>query len=171
MIVADTVRQEQEAAIQTAPLIEETVSHILSVHDQLTEHDFYSRLVSPARTEELEVLADSKEAEDFEKEVQELSEDSLIGDIRLYMDIPNTEPLFSKSVLGGVLDPMNLVRRTYWYGIFAGEPSTGKLFCLSFYLGTYEKNAYGDLAYITRGRMIYEGEWATFYLVIYFSQE
>lgn len=171
MIVADTVRQEQEAAVQTAPLIEEMVSNILSVHGQLTEHDFYSRLVSPARAEDLETLADSKEARDFQSKAQELAEDGLIRDIRLYLDIPKTEPIFSDSVLGDVLEPMDLVRRTYWYGIFAGEPSTSRLFCPAFYLGSYEKNAYGDLAYITRGRMIYEGKWAAFYLVTYFSQE
>lgn len=171
MIVADTVRQEQEAAIQTAPLIEEMVSNILSVHGQLTEHEFYSRLVSPARTEDLETLADSKEAQDFQKKAQELAEDGLIGDIRLYLDIPNAEPIFSESMLEDVAEPMDLVRRTYWYGIFAGEPSTARLFCPAFYLGSYEKNAYGNLAYITRGRMIYEGKWGTFYLVTYFSQE
>lgn len=171
MIVADTVRQEQEAAIQTAPLIEETVSQILSVHGQLTGHDFYSRLVSPARTEDLETLVDSKEAEEFQQEVQELAEDDLIQDIRLYMDIPDSESLFSEGALGDVLAPMGRVRRTYWYGIFAGEPSTSRLFCPAFYLGTYEKQEYGKLAYITRGRMIYDGKWETFYLVIYFSQE
>lgn len=171
MIVADTVRQEQEAAIQTAPLIEKTVENILSVHDQLTEHEFYGSLVSPARAEDLEILAASEEARDFQKEVQELSEDELIGDIRLYLDIPGTDPLFTDHALEEVAAPMDLVRRTYWYGIFAGEPSTAKLFCPAFYLGSYEKNAYGNLAYITRGRMIYEGKWTIFYLAIYFSQE
>lgn len=171
MIVADTVRQEQEAAIQTAPLIEEMISNILSVHGQLTEHEFYSRLASPARAEDLETLADSKEARDFQNKAQELAKDGLIGDIRLYLDIPSSEPVFSESVLGDVSEPMDLVRRTYWYGIFAGEPSTARLFCPAFYLGSYEKNTYGNLAYITRGRMIYEGKWVAFYLATYFSQE
>ncbi len=66
---------------------------------------------------------------------------------------------------------MDRVRRTYWYGIFAGEPSTSRLFCPSFYLGTYEKGVYGDIAYITRGRTVYEGRWITFYLAVYFSQK
>lgn len=171
MYVADSVRQEQEAAIQTAPLIEETVSEVLSVHSQLTEHDFYHKLVSPARTEDMETLVDSGEAQDFQKKVQELTGGSLIGDVRLYMDIPDTESLFSENELGDVLAPMDRVRRTYWYGIFAGQPSASKLFCPAFYLGTHEKNTYGKLAYITRGRMIYEGKWSLFYLVIYFSQE
>lgn len=171
MIVADTVRKEQEAAIQTAPLIEETVADILAANGQLTEHEFYSKLVNPARTEDLESFVDSKEAEAFRKEAEGLAEGGLIRDIRLYVDIPDGGEFFSESALGPLAESMDRVRRTYWYGIFAGEPSTSRLFCPSFYLGTYEKGVYGDIAYITRGRTVYEGRWITFYLAVYFSQE
>ena len=33
-----------------------------------------------------------------------------------------------RAALGPLAEPMDRVRRTYWYGIFAGEPSTSKLF-------------------------------------------
>lgn len=171
MIVADTVRKEQEAAIQTAPLIEETVADILAAHGQLTEHEFYNKLVNPARTEDLESFVDSKEAEAFRKEAEGLATGGLIRDIRLYVDIPDGGEFFSESALGPLAESMDRVRRTYWYGIFAGEPSTSRLFCPSFYLGTYEKGVYGDIAYITRGRTVYEGRWITFYLAVYFSQK
>lgn len=171
MIVSDTVRSEQESAIQTAPLIEETVLNILSAHESLTGSDFYHKLVNPARTESLEDFADSKEAGDFAREVETLIQSDLIGDIRLYMDVPEQESVFSQSPLRDVAETMDHVRRTYWYGIFAGEPGTVKLFCPAFYLGSYEKKTYGDIAYISRGRMIYDGKWVTFYLAIYFSQE
>lgn len=73
------------------------------------------------------------------------------------MDIPDTEHFFSENAMGDVLAPMDRVRRTYWYGIFAGQPSTSRLFCPAFYLGTHEKNTYGKLAYITRaGRFMRE---------------
>lgn len=171
MIVSNTVRSEQEAAIQTAPLIERTVADILAAHERLTNHEFYYNLVNPARAESLEDFVDSEEAGEFRQEVKALAEDDLIGDIRLYMDVPDNESFFSQSALGDVAEPMSHIRRTYWYGIFAGEPGTVRLFCPSFYLGTYEKGSYGDIAYITRGRMIYGGKWVTFYLAIYFSQE
>lgn len=171
MIVADTVRKEQEAAIQTAPLIEETVADILAAHGQLTGHEFYNKLVNPARTEDLEAFVDSKEAEAFRKGAEGLAEGGLIRDIRLYVDIPDDGALLSESALSPLAESMDRVRRTYWYGIFAGEPSTSRLFCPSFYLGTYEKGAYGDMAYITRGRTVFEGKWVTFYLAVYFSQE
>lgn len=171
MIVADTVRKEQEAAIQTAPMIEETVADILAAYGQLTGHEFYNKLVNPARTEALEDFVDSRDAEAFRKEAEELAEGGLIRDIRLYVDIPDDGGLFSENALSPLAESMDRVRRTYWYGIFAGEPSNSRLFCPSFYLGTYEKGAYGDMAYISRGRTIYEGRWVTFYLAVYFSQE
>lgn len=171
MIVANTIRDEQEAAIQTAPLIEETVSSVLSVHEQLTEHAFFHDLVNPARIESLNDFANSEEAADFQQEVQTLVNDKLINGVRLYMDIPDTETLFTESALNEVAEPMDLARRTYWYGIFAGEPATNRLFCPAFYLSTYEISRYGNIAYISRSRMIYEGKWATFYLAIYFSKE
>lgn len=171
MIVSDTVRNEQEAAIQTAPLIEDTVSRILDAHEELTNNDFYYKLVSPARAESLGDFADSGEAVEFSRKVREFVQNDLIGNIRLYMDVPEEEPFFSQSSLSGIAEPMDHVRRTYWYGIFAGEPGTSKLFCPSFYLGSYEKNSYGDIAYISRGRMIYEGKWTSFYLAVYFSQK
>ncbi len=171
MIVSDTVRAEQESAIQTAPLIEETVSNILDAHEQLTNNAFYYKLVNPARAESLEDFSDSEEAEAFCQQVRTLKQKELIGDIRLYMDIPDTESFFTQSELKSVAEPLDHVRRTYWYGIFAGEPGTIKMFCPSFYLGTYEKGRYGDIAYISRGRMIYEGKWVPFYLAVYFSQE
>lgn len=171
MLVSDTIRDEQESAIQTAPVIEAKVSDILSAHEKLTEHEFYKKLLNPARTESLETLAVSREAADFQTEIQKLMDEDFINNVRLYMDIPSQESLFLKSPLKNIAEPLDRARRTYWYGIFAGEPATNALFCPAFYLGSYEAKNYGDIAYISKGRTIYEGEWTTIYLSIYFSRE
>lgn len=171
MLVSDTIRDEQESAIQTAPVIEAKVSDILSAHEKLTEHEFYKKLLNPARTESLETLAVSGEAADFQTEIQKLMDEDFINNVRLYMDIPSQESLFLKSPLKNIAEPLDRARRTYWYGIFAGEPATNALFCPAFYLGSYEAKNYGDIAYISKGRTIYEGEWTTIYLSIYFSRE
>ena len=60
---------------------------------------------------------------------------------------------------------------TYWYGIFNGAPSLRALFCPSFYLGSYEIRHNGEMAYITKSSIIYEGERVPCYLAIYFSQD
>ncbi len=171
MLVSDTIRDEQESAIQTAPVIEARVSDILSAHEKLTEHEFYKKLLNPARTESLETLAISREAADFQTEIQNLTNEDFINNVRLYMDIPSQESFFLKSPLKNIAEPLDRARRTYWYGIFAGEPATNALFCPAFYLGSYEARNYGDIAYISKGRTIYEGEWTTIYLSIYFSRE
>lgn len=171
MLVSDTIRGEQESAIQTAPLIEAQVSDILSAHKKLTEHEFYKKLLNPARTESLEELTGSGDASDFQTEIQNLVSNDLITTIRLYIDVPSQESFFLESPLRGIAEPLDRARRTYWYGIFAGEPATNALFCPAFYLGSYEAKNYGDIAYISKGRTIYEGEWTTIYFSIYFSRE
>ena len=62
MIIADTIRTEQNSSTQTAPLIEDAVSRILRLHDQITGEEFYHQIVSSARTETLSGLADGDSA-------------------------------------------------------------------------------------------------------------
>lgn len=171
MIVSDTIRNEQEAALQTAPLIESEVSNILSAHDQLTEHAFYQKLIYSARTESLKELSVSEEAEDFQREIHKLTTGSLIGDIRIYLDVPGNESIFSEGSIHSAAEPLDRAYRTYWYGIFAGQPAKSELFCPAFYLSTYEAQNYGDIAYISKNRTIYNGDWVTVYLAIYFSTD
>lgn len=171
MIVSDTIRNEQEAALQTAPLIESEVSDILSAHDQLTEHAFYQKLIYSARTESLKELSVSEEAEDFQREIHKLTTGSLIGDIRIYLDVPGNESIFSEGSTHSAAEPLDRAYRTYWYGIFAGQPAKSELFCPAFYLSTYEAQNYGDIAYISKNRTIYNGDWVTVYLAIYFSTD
>ncbi|NBH83053.1 sensor histidine kinase [bacterium C-53] len=171
MIVSDTIRNEQEAALQTAPLIESEVSDILSAHDQLTEHAFYQKLIYSARTESLKELSVSEEAEDFQREIHKLTTGSLIGDIRIYLDVPGNESIFSEGSIHSAAEPLDRAYRTYWYGIFAGQPAKSELFCPAFYLSTYEAQNYGDIAYISKNRTIYNGDWVTVYLAIYFSTD
>ncbi len=171
MIVSDTIRNEQEAAVQTAPLIEAKVSDILSAHRQLTELPFFERLLNPARTESLEELAGSKDAADFRLKMMHLENEGLIEDVHLYLDAPDYDSVFSRDSGYGVAEPLKLARRTYWHGIFAGVPTLNELFCPAFYLSTYEAENYGDVAYITKNRTIHDGEWISVYLAIYFSKE
>ena len=171
MIVSDTIRNEQEAALQTAPLIESEVSDILSAHDQLTEHAFYQKLIYSARTESLKELSVSEEAEDFQREIHKLTTGGLIGDIRIYLDVPGNESIFSEGSIHNAAEPLDRAYRTYWYGIFAGQPAKSELFCPAFYLSTYEAQNYGDIAYISKNRTIYNGDWVTVYLAIYFSTD
>lgn len=171
MILSDTIRNEQEASFETTPLIEAAISDILAAHTQLTDHAFYEKLINPARTESFEELIHSEEAAGFKRKMQSLSAGDLIGDIRLYLDVPDSDPYFSDFSVRKITEPLERTRRTYWYGIFAGTPTANDLFCPAFYLSTYEIQNYGDIAYISKSRAIYKGEWITVYFAIYFSKE
>lgn len=171
MIVADTIRKEQAASTQTAPLIEDTVSEILDLHKEITRHEYYRKIIQSEREESLDDISASPEALDFQETIDRLVEEHLITQVKLYLDIPRTEGIFSEGQTSDTLRPINDAWGTYWYGIFNGTPSTIKLFCPSFYLGSYEIKHYGDMAYITKTYMEYEGVHTPCYLAIYFSQE
>ena len=64
---------------------------------------------------------------------------------------------------------MDNIRSTHWYGIFQGSPAIANLLCPSFYLGHYEIENYGNLAYVTRDSINNNGEYIPCYIVTYFS--
>lgn len=171
MIIADTIRTEQNSSTQTAPLIEDAVSRILRLHDQITGEEFYHQIVSSARTETLSGLADGDSADIFLETIKEATDGSLITDVKLYIDIPRTDRIFSNYPMCNTILPINNAWGTYWYGIFNGAPSLRTLFCPSFYLGSYEIRHNGEMAYITKSSIIYEGKRVPCYLAIYFSQD
>lgn len=171
MIIADTIRTEQDAATQTAPMIEESVTEILDALDKIKSEDFYHQVVSAHRTESLNEVASSGAADAFLDTLDETIDTELITDVKLYIDIPRTDPVFSNYPICKTVLPINQAWGTYWYGIFNGTPSLHALFCPSFYLGSYEIRHNGDMAYITKSSIIYEGERTTCYLAVYFSQK
>lgn len=170
MIVADTIRTEQNASTLTAPLIGDEVSQILKLHSKITNQEFFRQIVDKNRGESLGELAASKSAHEFLETLDRSTDGSPVKDIKLYIDIPQTDPVFSTSLHNTVL-PMNHARGTYWYGIFNGSPAMQSLFCPSFYLGSHEIRHNGDLAYITKSNIVYEGKQRDCYLAIYFTQE
>ncbi|WP_334195588.1 histidine kinase [Muricomes intestini] len=171
MIVADSIRTEQGASAQTVPLIEGTISQILNVQTQITGQDFYKLTLSADRTEPLSFLAASRSADDFQKKVERVTDGSLVTDVKIYMDVPQDDPAFSEYPVSDTLLPIKQAYGTYWYGIFKGDPTLTKMFCPPFYLSSYEIKHNGDMAYITKSSMLYNGEHVPCFLAIYFSQE
>lgn len=170
MIVSDTIRTEQSASAHTVPLIEDSISRILDVHDKVTNQEFYRLAVSPGRTTSLNELGASNSAQKFQTKVDELVSDNLVTDIKFYVDIPRTESFFTDNAAADTVLPINNAWGTYWYGIFNGDPTLDSLFCPSFYLGSYEIKHNGDMAYITKSSVMYNGERTPCYLAVYFSQ-
>lgn len=171
MIVADSIRTEQNASAKTAPLIEDYVQKILNGYASINTEPFYRSLVGITRTESLDELSQSAEAETFQKTLSGMINSDPITDVRIYLDIPAEESIFYSSSLEGTVRPISYATGTYWHGIFNGSPTTSSLFCPSFYLSSFEIAHYGELAFITKSYVLYRGEKRTCYTAIYYSDK
>lgn len=169
MIVSNTIRSEQERAAKTAPLVEDAVKEIIDVHRSLSSSEFYKELTSGEYLDDLKELSYGTEAEEFRQDVLKFSSMESISAVRIYVDLDESELPFTAGRKYSTLQPLNNIRTTYWYGIFQGSPAMSNLLCPSFYLGHYEIENYGDLAYVTKDSINNNGEYIPCYIVTYFS--
>ena len=169
MIVSNTIRSEQEISAQTAPLIENVIDEVKDSHSTLRSSAFYKSITDTKRTLSFKSLSASTDAQDFSQKVQELSSLDALTSVRIYIDCPQEELPYTNGRKYSIMQPLTNVRGTYWYGIFQGSPAMATLLCPSFYLGNYEIENYGDLAYITKDSITKDGKNYPCYLVTYFS--
>ena len=169
MIVSNTIRSEQERAAKTAPLVEDAVKEIIDVHRSLRSSEFYKELTSGEYLDDLKELSYGTEAEEFRQDVLKFSSMESISAVRIYVALDESELPFTAGRKYSTLQPLNNIRTTYWYGIFQGSPAMSNLLCPSFYLGHYEIENYGDLAYVTKDSINNNGEYIPCYIVTYFS--
>lgn len=169
MIVSNTIRSEQERAAETAPLVEDAVKEIIDVHRSLRGSGFYKGLTSGKYLDNLKELSYGTEAEQFRQDVLKFSSMESISAVRIYVDLDESELPFTAGRKYSTLQPLDNIRSTYWYGIFQGSPAMSNLLCPSFYLGHYEIENYGDLAYVTKDSINDNGEYIPCYIVTYFS--
>ena len=95
MVVSYTIQQEQDASAKTSPIIEDTVQTVVDTSDRLTELPFFDTLFHMPVDAPFSSLAGSKQAEEFQKEVNALADGELITSIRIYLGEENdTAPLF-----------------------------------------------------------------------------
>lgn len=169
MIVSDTIRNEQKRAAQTGPLVEDSIHEIINVHRTLRSSDFYKSLTSENRIEDLHALANSTDAQHFNQDVLHYSSMESISAVRIYVDCDESELPYTAGKKYSTMQPLSSVKGTYWYGIFQGSPAQATLLCPSFYLGSYEIQNYGDLAYVTKDSITQNGKKVACYMVTYFS--
>lgn len=169
MIVSNTIRSEQECAAETAPLVEDAVKEIIDVHRSLRGSGFYKGLTSGKYLDNLKELSYGTEAEQFRQDVLKFSSMESISAVRIYVDLDESELPFTAGRKYSTLQPLDNIRSTHWYGIFQGSPAIANLLCPSFYLGHYEIENYGNLAYVTRDSINNNGEYIPCYIVTYFS--
>lgn len=171
MVVSYTIRQEQDVSAKTSPLIEETVQDVLDISNELTTLPFYKTLFQHPINHPLSTVAASSQALDFQTSVHELTENSLISAIRIYVDFPNEKSdLFHHVNTQDIFSPVSMIRGTYWYGIFQGS-HVNELHCPSFYLGAQEQTDNSDTAYIRKTSLRYYGDVLNCYVAVYYSSD
>ena len=172
MVVSNTIRQEQDASAKTAPLIERTMETILATTRNITGQNFFQELFYMPVSDSAEQLATSNHATDFKNAVQRLTTDSIVTDVRIYVDFPDDlKELDTYPNTENILAPLSQAKGTYWYGIFQGNRNTQEMFCPSFYLGSREKKNYGDMAYICPLSLYYHSTAYKAYLAVYYSDD
>lgn len=172
MVVSNTIRQEQDASAKTAPLIERTVDTILATTRNITGQTFFQELFYMPVSDPAEELASSNPAIDFKNAIRRLTTDSIVTDVRIYVDFPeDLEALDDNPNTENILAPISQAKGTYWYGIFQGNRESQEMFCPSFYLGSQEKKNYGDMAYICPLSLYYHSTAYKAYLAVYFSDD
>lgn len=172
MVVSNTIRQEQDASAKTAPLIERTMDTILATTRNITGQNFFQELFYMPVSDSAEELATSNHAIDFENAVQRLTTDSIVTDVRIYVDFPDDlKELDTYPNTENILAPLSQAKGTYWYGIFQGNRNAQEMFCPSFYLGSREKKNYGDMAYICPLSLYYHSTAYKAYLAVYYSDD
>lgn len=172
MVVSNTIRQEQDASAKTAPLIERTMETILATTRNITGQNFFQELFYMPVSDSAEELATSNHAIDFKNALQRLTTDSIVTDVRIYVDFPDDlKELDTYPNTENILAPLSQAKGTYWYGIFQGNRNTQEMFCPSFYLGSREKKNYGDMAYICPLSLYYHSTAYKAYLAVYYSDD
>ena len=88
MVVSDTIRKEQDASSEAAPLIEARIQKILDAYEEITELGFYETLFHQPVNSPFQMLLDPRDAEAFQKKAQELIDGQTITGLQIYMDFP-----------------------------------------------------------------------------------
>lgn len=170
MIIADTIRNEQATAAQTAPLIEGVISDIADMYTAITSDTYYDTLFHQPVNTPLATLAATPEAFAFADDIRSLVAKNNANAVRIYLDIPDQDAFFASESAANLFLPISYAKGTYWYGIFQGSHNSS-LYCPSFYLGRREQEEYGDSAYINATTLYYEGNAYPCYIAIYYSSD
>ncbi len=171
MVLADTIRSEQTASAMTLPQIDDLTGKILVTQTSLEAHPFYKKLFHMTGYQPYENISNSPDAAGFCQLAERLTDGEFIKNIRIYMDIPVTQPIFQDAASGRIFRPISEARGSYWYGIFQGDRSFASLFCPEFYLNPIEVRELGDMAFITKTSILYDNGYHTCYTVIYYSKK
>lgn len=170
MVVADTLQSQQDASEKTGPKINSIVEKIVKSCNAIEDYIVYKKLIYMDSDKSISQFLDRKEGQNFLNNIQLAKQKSSISSIKIYVDIPDTHPLFQSSKSKSYFEPISSAKGSYWYGIFQGTHCLS-LHCPAFYLTATEIREYGNMAYITKTSIPYDGKSIPIYTAVYYSND
>lgn len=172
IITDNTIESEQALVTQTADTLEATVSRLRLAMNSITSNPFLSEATyTPDAYGYLYERQHSPEAVKFFSTINALIDHEFITAIKIYIPSNNEEIQFYSPSFSGVISSIDDVSRSYWHGIFDGQPESVSLLCPSFYLTTEEIELFGPLAFIQKFTNLANPNGECSYIAIYFSKE
>lgn len=170
MIVAETIRNQQNISTQTGPELNNLMIEIAQAGISAKNPGFYLSILQNSDSSDWESFFDRDAGQEYLSNNRTLMNDTPIRAIRVYLDLPTDHSLFSDEQGSRYFSPLLSAKGTYWYGIFSGT-NCRSLHCPSFYLSSTEKSKYGDCAYITKSVFSYNDELVAAYTAVYYSSD
>lgn len=166
LIVTNTKASELSVARETVTNIENTVSTIRDVSNQIIQDDNFAKLIANPR---LKVHSnDYKELISFNYNVLSMIDGTAITDVKIYLDARYSQYYEDSNLSNsGLYKPIEDIENSYWHGIFASTNSR-TLFSPTLYLTRNEKNLYGQLSF-TR-KITDENNQEVAYVTVYFNK-
>ena len=171
MVVADTIRKQQEETSKTAPYIDDKINQLLGDYTKIEEHPFVSKIFTALKADaSISALCHSRYADAFCRHVETVMEDGFIENVRFYVELPDKDLALINPSFENMIVPLSSLNNTYWRGIFSGT-NISELHCPAFYLSKNEVEKLGDMAYITKHQVTSGTKTYICYLAIYYSSD
>lgn len=168
MLISNTIRNEQNATLSTQPDVSAIIDKIYHESNKLKGSEYYHTLFKVPLSDNPKYLALSVEAYQFEGLCASIENDTLINNIRVYINLPEENALFSASKSNTHIFPASKITGSYWKGI-VNATKANDLFCPSFYLTNYELENFGDCSYVIPVHVYYENANHDAYVVLYYD--
>ena len=94
MITSDTIREEQNSAAQTTPLVADAVDEILNTYSDIQESPGYQSLFRQQLTSAPQDALTSADGNSLTDAFQEAEKSDMISAVRFYADLPESSSCF-----------------------------------------------------------------------------
>ena len=168
MLISDTIQNEQNATLSTQPDVAKIIDEIYTQSAKIKNSSYFHTLFEVPVADDIKNIALSFDAHQFDELCQEIEENTFINDVRVYVDLPKSNDLFTDNPNNTHIFPADKITGSYWRGIINATKSN-ELFCPAFYLTNYEIQNFGDCSYVIPVHIYYENANHDAFISLYYD--